>query len=473
MIFYATGEVRGVELDTHVQMLECMERLGLKTCEVNLVCRTIDDVLDAIDELNATRDELSYDIAGAVVKVNDYAKRETLGFTSRFPRWAIAYKYPAEKAITQLKAITIQVGRTGVLTPVAELEPVFISGSTVSRATLHNFDELERKGIRVGDFVEIEKAGEIIPAVIRPIIEKRTGGEHAVERPTTCPVCNAEVISPVGEVAIRCVNSACDAQLKNKLVHFASRNAMDIDSLGESNIEHMIDKGFIKDAADIYELTPSDGASLARLEGFGDGLVKNILKGIDKSRSNPPWRLIHGLGIRMVGQRSAQRLMDYFGSLDALMAADVETLLKVEDVGDKVAAELVAYFSDETNKSLIERLKAAGVTMAQTKVEAVDSLFSGKTCVLTGSLQKMTRDEAKELLITLGANPSNSISKKTDYLIAGEKAGSKLKKAESLGVTTLTEDEFLAMASARPGESPTPDSRGHLTDESGQGLLSF
>jgi DNA ligase (NAD+) len=274
---------------------------------------------------------------------------------------------------------------------------------------------------------------------------------------------------------MRCINVACPAQLKNRMIHFAGRTAMDIDSLGEANIDQMIVHKFVNDAADIYELTDEDAQRLASLDGFGEGSVANILKGVEKSKFNPPWRLIHGLGIRMVGQRSAQRLMDYFGSINALMDADEETLIQIDDIGDKMAAEITKFFSEQSNRELIERFRCAGVTMVQAKVETVDSPFAGKTCVLTGSLQKMTRGQAKELLLSLGANPGSSVSKKTDYLIVGENAGSKLKKAESLGVAVLTEDEFLAMATNDPATSSesseeTPEDEAG-TDLNGQGLL--
>ncbi len=455
IFFYHTGEMDGVDLETHSQMIGTMRELGLKTCEFTRVCTGIEDAQAAIDELERERPNLPYDIDGAVIKVNRYDMREELGFTSRAPRWAIAYKYAAEKAITKLKAVTIQVGRTGVLTPVAELEPVFISGSTVSRATLHNFDEVERKDVRVGDMVEIEKAGEIIPAVLRPIVEKRDGSEEAILRPTICPSCESDVVETETEVAVRCVNAQCPAQLKNRLTHFAGRVSMDIDTLGEANVEQLIKHDFLSSPADLYEFTATDAVKMARIEGFGQGSVKKLMDGIEASKKNPPWRLIHGLGIRHVGQRSAQRLLEHFGSIDKLTETTVEDLLQVDDIGEKVATELVNFFADEQNQEILGRLKTAGLTFEEERREIAQCPLTGKTCVITGSLQTLKRDEAKELLLGVGAKPGSSVSKKTDYLIVGENAGSKLKKAQDLGIPVLTEDEFIAMMKSEAGESPS------------------
>ncbi|OVE81932.1 hypothetical protein BVY04_02085 [bacterium M21] len=455
VFFYANGETVGAEVKTHKGMIDEMHRFGLRTCEFGKICNGIDDVLKAIEELETLRPDLPYEIDGAVIKVNAMALRDELGFTARAPRWAIAYKYAAEKAVTKVNGITIQVGRTGVLTPVAELEPVFLSGSTVSRATLHNFDELERKDVREGDYVEIEKAGEIIPAVLRVILEKRSDDAPKYPRPTVCPECDGPVAQDPAEVAIRCHNPGCVAQLKTRMSHFAGRTAMDIDSLGESNIEQMINHGFLKCPADLYEMRPMDQVKLARIEGFGPGLLKNISNGIEKSKSNPPWRLIHGLGIRHIGQRSAQRLLEHFKSIDALRTATKDELIQVEDVGEKVADELISYFSVQTNLDLLERLKTAGVNFAEEEKEITECPLTGKVCVVTGSLSQVTRAEAKELLLSVGAKPTGSVSKKTDYLIVGENAGSKLAKAQDLGVKVLTEDEFVTMM--KPQDDAEPD----------------
>ncbi len=459
--FYATGEVDGGDPATQEEMLATTRELGLRTCRLTKLCRGIEEALAAIEDLDGRRMEMPYEIDGAVIKVNRYDLREELGFTAKAPRWAIAYKYEAEKAITLLKAVTIQVGRTGALTPVAELEPVFLSGSTVSRATLHNFDEVERKDIRVGDHVEIEKAGEIIPAVLRPIVDQRAGNEEPILRPTACPSCKEPVSENPDEVALRCDNPECPAQVKNRIIHFAGRAAMDIDSLGEANVELMIEKNFVHNPADLYELSDIDRLRLSRIKGLGEGIVGNIQAGLEKSKENPPWRLIHGLGIRHVGQRTAQRLLAHFESVDALAAATTEELEQVEDVGPIAAKEIFRYFRNAKSMELLQRLQAAGLTFAEKKEEITECQLTGKTCVLTGSLTLMTRDQAKELLLKVGAKPSSSISKKTDYLIAGENAGSKLTKAQSLGVAILSEAEFHALASgeanAESREETQPD----------------
>ncbi len=463
IFFYALGDVDGIEVATHRDMVATLRQLGLRVCDFLRPCKGIEEVLAAIGDLEQQRPTMPYDIDGAVIKVNRFDLRDQLGFTAKAPRWAIAYKYEAEKAITLLKEVTIQVGRTGVLTPVAELEPVLLSGSTVSRATLHNFDEVERKDIRVGDRVEIEKAGEIIPAVLRPMVEQRNGREQVIARPERCPACDGPVVSRADEVALRCDNLQCPAQVTNRLIHFAGRGAMDIDSLGESNIELLIKHGYVTTPADLYELTDEDRQRLSGLKGLGQGIVKNIQAGIDASKANPPWRLIHGLGIRHVGQRTAQRLLAHFKSIDALAAASIVDLEQVEDVGPVAAKEILAFFADGGNRDQLERLRRAGVCFAAEQEEIKDCPLTGKTCVLTGSLSQLTRDQARELLLSVGARPAGSVSRKTDFLIAGENAGSKLTKAQDLGVTVLSEAEFIAMVEGgEPAASPEQPDFGPL-----------
>jgi DNA ligase (NAD+) len=445
-IFYARGEIIGAEMQSQSGFVATLDQFGFKTSPHNRICNGIEEVLAAIEDLGNRRTEFPYEIDGAVIKVNSVARQDELGTTSKAPRWAIAYKYAAEKAITRLHTLTVQVGRTGVLTPVAELEPVLISGTTVSRATLHNFEEVTRKDIRVGDFVEIEKAGEIIPAVLRPITDRRDGTEIRITEPSTCPSCDAPVSASDREVAIRCVNNKCSAQAKNRLQHFASRGGMDIDSLGDAMIELLVDHDFVRTPADLYELTADQCSRLARFDGLGERSVGKLIDGLEKSKQSPPSHLLFALGIRHVGASGSRALMQHFRNVDALIAADIATLVEVPDIGEIVAESICQFFRGEDNQRLIKRLRAAGLTFEEAVLERTESPFTEKACVLTGTLSEMTRDEAKEILLVLGARVSGSISAKTDFLIAGEKAGSKLTKAESLGVRVLTETEFRELA---------------------------
>ena len=447
-VFYASGEIRGRTIADHEALRGEMTALGLKICDLTWTCLGIETALEAIAELEGRRDELPYELDGAVVKVSRFDLREQLGMTSRAPRWAIAYKYAAARAVTRLEAVTVQVGRTGVLTPVAELEPVALSGSTVSRATLHNFDEITRKDIRVGDLVEIEKAGEIIPAVLCALIDKRGGDEKPIPRPKVCPECEKPAAAAAGEVAIRCTNPACPAQVKSRLRHFASRGAMDIDSLGESMVDALVDHGYVSHAVDIYELQPSDYQAMTKIAGLGVGKMELLRQGIEKSRSNPPWRLLHGLGVRHVGAKASQLLLRRFGSFQAIADATVEELTEIDDIGPVVAASVRQFFDDEANQDLWQRLESAGVQLAEEARETVESPFTGKTCVITGTLSALTREKAKELLAELGANVAGSVSAKTDMLVVGEKAGSKLAKAQQLGVRTVSEAELLELLAA-------------------------
>ena len=448
-IFYARGEIAGITMDSQSGFIEALNSFGFKTSPLNRLCEGIDAVLAVIEDLGARRESLPYEIDGAVIKVNDASLHEELGFTSKAPRWAIAYKYAAEKAITKLKSVTIQVGRTGALTPVAELEPAFLSGSTVSRATLHNFEEVARRDIRSGDFVEIEKAGDVIPAVLRPITDRRDGTETPIATPTTCPSCNGPITASDREVAIRCLNAECPAQVQNQLQHFASRGAMDIDSLGEAMIELLVDNSFVRTPADLYELTAEQHDQLSRFEGHGSRSIEKLFDGIEKSKKNPPWRLLFGLGVRHVGAAGARALLAHFSDIDKLAAAGVDELILVPDIGPIVAESIGQYFGDDINRHQLDRLRAAGLTFAEeVTAQTADSPFSGKTCVITGTLNEMTRDAAKELLLSHGAKVSGSISAKTDFLIVGENAGSKLAKAEAAGVTVLSEGVFREMIGA-------------------------
>jgi DNA ligase (NAD+) len=441
-VIYATGELVGVAFDTHEALLHALSDFGFKTNPDWWTCNTTDELLARIDELETRKYDYEFEIDGAVAKVNDRTLYETLGSTSKSPRWAMAYKYEPEQAETLLREITIQVGRTGVLTPVAELEPVLVSGTTVSRATLHNEDEIKRKDIRVGDRVVIEKAGEIIPAIVKVNLEARTGAETVFTMPKECPECHTPVERREGEVAVRCTNLHCPAQVKNWIKHFSSRNAMDIEGLGDVLVETLVDQKLISDPADLYTIKLDDVSALERM---GKKSAQNLIDGVEKSKSNELWRLIHGLGIPHIGVSSARLLAAHYADLQLLAAASAEELENIDEIGPIVADSIKLYFTNPDNQAFLKRLAERGVQMKQTPphtTNAEEQTLAGKTFVLTGSLQTQTRDEASEKIIARGGKTSGSVSKKTDCVVAGEKAGSKLKKAESLGVRVLTEDEF-------------------------------
>lgn len=440
-IFYATGQLDGVSFDTHEQMLLALRDFGLRITPNYWLNEKIEDVLQRLDELEAMRHAFPFEMDGGVIKVNERGLYEELGYTAKSPRWAVAYKYEPEQAETTLHTISIQVGRTGVLTPVAELEPVQLAGTTVKRATLHNEDEIRRKDIRIGDRVIIEKAGEIIPAVVKVVDENRSGEELEFTMPQECPVCGTGVEQRAGEVAIRCVNLQCPAQVKNWLTHFASRGAMDINGLGEALVEQLVDGGLVKNPAELYTLQKVEVLGLERM---GEKSADNLIKGIADSKRRPFEKVLFGLGIRHVGKGAASILANEFKSIDALMAADVATLESIHDIGPIVGASVVSYFLAEETQTVINQLRAAGVNFEQ--ADAVGSSeFAGLTFVLTGSMETMTRDEAGDKIKARGGKVSGSVSKKTSYLVAGESAGSKLTKAEDLGVTILTEEQLIDM----------------------------
>jgi DNA ligase (NAD+) len=407
-------------------------------------CEDIEAVIQALDENLNARHEYAFEMDGAVVKVNQRNLYDELGSTAKSPRWAMAYKYEPEQVETKLRSITIQVGRTGVLTPVAELEPVSVSGTTVSRATLHNWDEIQRKDVREGDTVVIEKAGEIIPAVVKVLTEKRPEDTQPFSEPTECPVCKQSVAKREGEVAWRCENPTCPAKSLSWIRHFVGRRAMDMDHLGEELIKVLLDAELIKDPSDLYQLHTQKDAFL-KLERMAEKSVNNVIKSIEDSKDNDLWRLIHGLGIPQVGERTAQALEEQFESLDELAAASVETLEEIPDIGPIVAASISSYFQNDLQQAFVQRLKDAGVRFSrkQTLPKITDNPLSGKTVVLTGSLTQLTRDEAKDLLKKLGAKATGSVSKKTEILIAGEAAGSKLSKAQSLGIEIWSEQDLV------------------------------
>jgi DNA ligase (NAD+) len=390
--------------------------------------------------LGKLRHHFIYETDGAVVKVDSFAQRESLGMTSKSPRWAVAFKYEAERVETKLLDILIQVGRTGVLTPVAALEPVFVSGSTVARATLHNEDEIERKDIRIGDTVVIEKAGEVIPAVVSVRTDLRNGTEKKFRLPTKCPVCGSRVVKDEGQVAVRCVNAQCPAQLKRRIEHFAARGAMDIEGLGEAMVEQLVSRALVTQVSDIYSLTRDQLSSLDRM---GEKSVANLLGAIEASKQQPLWRLLVGLGILHVGVSAARALADHFSNLAALIKATPEELQRIPDVGEVVGASITQFFRERRNREMLDKLRAAGLrlTSESKPVGTGGSKIRGTTWVITGTLSQ-PREEIAEEIIRHGGKVSGSVSKKTNFLLAGEEAGSKLERAKQLGIRIVAEAEF-------------------------------
>lgn len=427
---------------THWEIFPWLERNGFNVNPNRRLCMDMEEVVDFINEMLEKRHSLDYDIDGIVVKINQTALQEEFGATSKAPRWAIAYKYPAIQATTRLKDIIVQVGRTGALTPVAILEPVHIAGTIVSRASLHNEDEIRRLGVKIGDWVLIEKSGEIIPQVVQVIESKRTGEEREFRFPTTCPVCGAEAMRPEGEAVRRCSNPDCPAKIKARILYFAMRKAMDIEGLGEALVEQLVDKGLVKDVADIYSLRMDQ---LVDLDRIGEKSASNLLKQIEKSKSHSMARLLFGLDIRHVGERYAKILTNHFRSIDQLAQATKEELDSIPEVGEVVAESVYQWFRDPRNLDLIRRLKEAGLKTTAEEGTQTNELFTGKTFVLTGKLERFTRDQASAEIEKRGGRVASSVSKKTDYLIVGTDAGSKLPKAQALGIKILTEEEFLKM----------------------------
>ena len=439
-VFYGTGAVEGIELTHHSQLFALLKKLGLPCSERWWAAESLEQILQAIREIEKLRHDFAYETDGAVVKVDHFAQRESLGMTAKSPRWAMAFKYEAEQVETKLLDILVQVGRTGVLTPVAALEPVFVSGSTVSRATLHNEDEIKRKDIRIGDKVVIEKAGEVIPAVVSVRTDLRDGSERKFRMPAKCPVCSSKVVKDEGQVAIRCVNAQCPAQLKRRIEHFASRGAMDIEGLGAAMVEQLVSRGLVNQVSNIYRLTNDD---LAGLERMGEKSVANLLGAIERSKQQPLWRLLFGLGILHVGVSAARALADHFPNLDALMEATPEELQRIPDVGEVVGTSIAQFFREPGNHEMIEKLRAAGLrlTSEPKAASAGDSKIKGTTWVITGTLSR-PRDEIAEEIIRHGGKVSGSVSKKTNFVLAGEEAGSKLEKAKKLGIRIIGEEEF-------------------------------
>ena len=445
IFLYGIGDYGSTGIQTHSEGLDLLEKLGLKVNKERRKCKNIEEVIQYIEKWAQRRPQLDYEIDGIVVKVDSLDQQEQLGATARTPRWSIAQKFPAEEVETQLLAIELSVGRTGVITPTAILEPVLVAGSTVGRATLHNEDLIREKDIKLGDWVVLKKAGDIIPKVVNVLTERRTGEEVDFEMPTHCPECESELIRLEGEVALRCINPKCPAQIRESLIHFVSRNAMNIDGLGEKVIGQLFSHGLVKDAADLYFLTKEP---LLKLERMGEKSVSNLLISIENSKDNSLEKLLFGLGVRHVGAKAAHTLAQHFGTIDQLMSATQDELLTVPEVGEKIADAIAAYFNNEEVEQLIDELKTAGVNMnykgrERIQIQDIESIFSGKTVVLTGKLEKLSRNEAKESIEAQGGNVTGSVSKKTDLVIAGADAGSKLTRAQELGIEVWTEEKLL------------------------------
>lgn len=436
-------QIEGVEINNHIDGLKFLKEQGFKTILDKTVYKTIEQAYDRVLQIGNERGNLYFDIDGAVIKVNDFEQRALLGTTSKFPKWAIAYKFPAEQQKTVIRDIKVQIGRTGVLTPLAILDTVLIAGSNVSRATLHNMDFIREKDIRIGDTAIIQKAGDIIPAVVEVIKENRTGSETEFRMPEICPECGAPVIREEGEAAYRCTGINCPAQRLRHIIHFVSRPAMDIDGLGPSIIEQMISKGLIENAADLYYLDITD---IADMDKMGEKSASNLINALEKSKTNPLFRLINALGIRHIGEKAAKLIAKKYKTIENLSLASAEDLTSIDEVGEKMAHSIAEYFSLDENKKFLERLKNAGVNCVDDSQDNDNDIFSGKTFVLTGTLEKYKRSEASMIIEKLGGKTSSSVSKKTDYVLAGKEAGSKLDKALKLGVTVISEDEFDKMA---------------------------
>lgn len=441
IIMFNIQLAEGIEFETHAESLDYLKKLGFRVSPYYNIFKTEKEAFAEVTRLGKLRDELPFQIDGAVLKVNRLDMRGELGSTAKFPKWAAAYKYPPEQKTTKLLDIVLQVGRTGVLTPNAVLSPVHIAGVTVSRATLHNKDFIAERDIMIGDTVIVQKAGDIIPEIVGVIKDKRPDDAVCFEMPEVCPVCGAPVFSDDGEAAVRCVNAECPAQRIRNIIHFASRDAMDIDGLGPAVVEQLVDNGLIRDAADLYAL---EAEQIAGIERMGEKSATNLINAIEKTKANDLSRLIFALGIRHVGQKAGKSLAEHFETLDALIAASEEDIKKVYDVGDAMAKSITRWFAMDDSRLFIEKLRTAGVNM-EFLGEKRGSAFAGMTFVLTGALTKFTRSEAEERIESLGGKASSSVSKKTSYVVAGENAGSKLTKANALGVPVITEDEFLEM----------------------------
>ncbi|PSA96960.1 NAD-dependent DNA ligase LigA [Bacillus halotolerans] len=442
---YSIAELDEMGVETQSQGLDFLDDIGFKTNQERKKCGSIEEVIALIDELQVKRADLPYEIDGIVIKVDSLDQQEELGFTAKSPRWAIAYKFPAEEVVTKLLDIELNVGRTGVITPTAILEPVKVAGTTVSRASLHNEDLIREKDIRILDKVVIKKAGDIIPEVVNVLVEQRTGEEKEFSMPTECPECGSELVRIEGEVALRCINPECPAQIREGLIHFVSRNAMNIDGLGERVITQLFQENLVRNVADLYKLTKEQ---VIQLERMGEKSTENLISSIQKSKENSLERLLFGLGIRFIGSKAAKTLAMHFESLDNLKKATIEELLAIDEIGEKMADAVITYFHKEEMLELLAELEELGVNTLykgpkKVKAEDSDSYFAGKTIVLTGKLEELSRNEAKAQIEALGGKMTGSVSKNTDLVIAGEAAGSKLTKAQELNIEVWNEEQLM------------------------------
>ena len=435
-------KIEGKEFNSHFEELKYLKKLGFNVNPVLIPCNNIPEAIDAINKIGEEREELTFGIDGAVIKVDDLKLREKMGTTSKVPRWAIAYKYPPEKKETKLKDIICQVGRTGAITPMAILEPVKVAGSTISKTTLHNEDFIKEKDIRVGDTIVVQKAGDVIPEILEVKKEKRDGTEQVFEMPKVCPVCGAPVVREEGEAVSRCIGIECPAKLVRNIIHFVSRECMNIDGLGDKIIEQLINRNLISNIADIYFLKFED---IATLKKNGQKFTQNLIEAINNSKNNDLYRLIAALGIRHIGKKAAKTLAKKYKTMDSLINASLESLAMTDDIGEISANSIYEFFRQDQTIDLINRLKEANVNMEALDTEDIDNRFEGKTFVLTGTLERFTRKEASDLIEKHGGKTSGSVSKKTDYVLAGEDAGSKLTKAQNLGVEIITEEQFEKM----------------------------
>ena len=431
-----------IEFKSHLESLEYLEKLGFNVNPVKVPCNSVEDVIKEIENIGENREDLTFGIDGAVIKVDSLSQREILGVNFKTPKWAIAYKYPPEQKETILKEIALQVGRTGAITPMAILEPVKVAGSTISKTTLHNEDFIKEKDLKIGDTVIIQKAGDVIPEVVGVVKEKRTGREIDFEMPRKCPVCGADAVREEGEAAVRCIGIECPAKQYRNILHFASREAMNIKGLGDSIIEEFLNRELIKNIADLYTLNLDDIASLKK---NGQKFAQNLIDSINQSKSNEFYRVINGLGIRHIGVKAAKSLAKNFKNIDALQEATVESLLQIDDMGEIMAESVHEFFGQEQTKDLIEKLKSYGVNMKVEENSLIDNRFEGMVFVLTGGLENYSRKEAEDIIESFGGKTSSSVSKKTTYVLAGEDGGSKLTKAQSLGIPIINENEFIEM----------------------------
>ena len=448
--------IEGMEFESHSQSLEYLHKLGFKVSPNYKVCNSIDEVIEHIEYWTKNRDSLEFDIDGMVIKVNNLKQRENMGYTAKSPRWAIAYKFPAEQKKTKLIDIIVEVGRTGTITPTAILEPVRLAGTTVSRATLHNEDYITEKDIRIGDTVLVQKAGDIIPQVVEVIKEERTGNEIEFKLPDKCPVCSEPTVRLEGEAAVKCINISCPAQIRRGIIHFVSRDAMNIDGLGESIITLLLEKELIKDVSDLYYIKKEDVVGLERM---GEKSATNLINSIEKSKSNELYRLINGLGIKYIGVKGAKVLAKSFNNIDEIINADINRLINLEEFGEIMANSVVQFFREERNLKVIEKLKQSGVNTENIVDEddSIEKIFEGMKIVLTGTLPTLKRNDAKDMIESRGGKATSSVSKSTTFVLAGEEAGSKLTKANELGINVIDEEKFLELIKLKSKEEVEAD----------------